>query len=130
MKGSYKCYAKLEYLGAHRFTYSTMPPLTEEKSSTKEDLEGFNIEERQLGVWTLRTEIPQTSFWTPKKLGGEVRIFLPLFLRLFTDIFNIAPYYMIIYLACRFAEGLEDLLILGCSDKLLRTVRCGSINFW
>lgn len=89
---------------------------------SKEDSSSIMIEERQLGVWTLRTAVPSTISRNPRELWTEFQKAVPFLLRLFTDIFNIAPYHLIVYLACQFAEGLEEVLILGFSDKLLRAV--------
>ncbi len=90
---------------------------------TKDDSSGMKIKERQLGVWTLRTAVPSTIFRSPRELWTEFHKTVPFLLRLFSDIYDVSPYYLILYLACQFAEGLEEVLILGSSDKLLRTVK-------
>ncbi|KJA17922.1 hypothetical protein HYPSUDRAFT_976444 [Hypholoma sublateritium FD-334 SS-4] len=99
-----------------------------EKSSIKDDTDNIKIEERQLGVWTLRTEVPSNVFQDPRKLWIEFEKAVPFCLRLLVDIYNVAPYHLIIYLVCKLAEGLEEILILGFSDKLLRAIEIGLVE--
>ena len=113
-------------LKSHNACLNTHPIIVNmfprEESSTKDDSNGIKIEERRLGVWTLRTAVPSTILRSPRELWVEFRKAAPFILRLFGDIFNVSPHHLIVYLACQFAEGLEEVLILGFSDKLLRTV--------
>ncbi|KJA17951.1 hypothetical protein HYPSUDRAFT_45801 [Hypholoma sublateritium FD-334 SS-4] len=87
------------------------------------------VEDLQLGVWSLRMEgSHSTVFEAPKKLWKEIQDISPFVLHLVTDVYTVAPYHLIVYLFCKFVHGLQDLLLLAFSDKLLRIIEAGLLS--
>ena len=87
-----------------------------EKSKTDPNI---TIENLRLGVWTLK--IGKTSghklfqWWTDIKS-------LPLFYRLCSDIFSLAPRLFTFFVLCVIWQGLEEALLMHFSSLLLRRV--------
>jgi hypothetical protein len=87
-----------------------------EKSKADSD-SNIIIEKLRLGVWTLK--IAKTSghkWWT------DVKSAVPLFYRLFSDIFTLSPRLFTIFVFCKIWQGVEDALLMHFSSLLLRRV--------
>ena len=91
-----------------------------EKASTNSNI---IIEDLKLGTWILKIAKDTTS--TKKKLvlrWEEIKSAVPLFYRLFSDIFTLAPRLFTLFVFCRIFEGLEDAMGMYFSSALLRRV--------
>lgn len=98
-----------------------MEPPNDAKPSAR-NIHDAKIRDMQLGVWALRIA-GTSSFQGPQKLWADVQEIAPFVWRLARDIYFTTPYYSTIYLLCQLSDGLEDLVLLALSDKLLKTVR-------
>ena len=78
------------------------------------------VENLRLGVWNLKiaktTGHMLTQWWIDVKSG------VPLFYRLASDIFTLAPLPFTFFVFCQFWEGIEDALLMHFSSLLLRRV--------
>ena len=96
-------------------TYFTMAAA--EKSKTDSNI---IIETLRLGVWNLRiaktTGHKDVQWWTDIKSG------VPLFYRLCSDIFTLAPRLFTFFVFCQIWEGIEGALSMHFSSLLLRRV--------
>ena len=91
-----------------------------EKASTNSNI---TIEDIKLGTWILKIGKDTTSI--SKNLAllwEEIKSAVPLFYRLFSDIFTLAPRLFTLFVFCQIFEGLEDAMGMYFSSALLRRV--------
>lgn len=78
------------------------------------------IENLRLGVWNLK--VAKTTGHMLIQWWKDVRSGVPLFYRLASDIFTLAPRLFTFFVFCQFWEGIEDALLMHFSSSLLRRV--------
>jgi hypothetical protein len=76
----------------------------------------FIIENLRLGVWNIKIAKP-----TGLQLA-QIKSALPLFYRLCSDIFTLAPRLFTFFVFCQIWQGVEDALLMHFSSSLLRRV--------
>ena len=98
-----------------------MTAITEkEKPSTHSNI---TIEELKLGVWNLK--IGKNTTTGSKNLAQrweEIKSAVPVFHRLSSDIFALAPGLSTLFVFCQIFQGLEDAVSMRLSSALLRRV--------
>ncbi|KDR69213.1 hypothetical protein GALMADRAFT_256051 [Galerina marginata CBS 339.88] len=102
-----------------------MSPENEKKPTSTSEAEKVAFEELQLGVWYLK--FTSGDSLDPRKHWDDLKSALPLFRRLTTEIFSVAPGLFTIYILCLVWQGVEDSLLMHLSNQLLRTVESGVI---
>ena len=78
------------------------------------------IEDVRLGVWKLR--IDKTTGYNLDQWWKDIKSAVPLYCRLFSDIFTLAPRLFTFFVFCQVWQGVEDALLLHFSSLLLRRV--------
>ena len=78
------------------------------------------IEDVRLGVWNLR--IAKTTGHNLGQWWKDIKSAVPLFYRLCSDIFTLAPRLFTLFVFCQVWQGVEDALLLHFSSLLLRRV--------
>jgi hypothetical protein len=78
------------------------------------------IENVRLGVWNLK--IANTSGHMLIQWWRDIKSAIPLFYRLCSDIFTLAPRLFTLFILCQIWQGVEDALSMHFSSLLLRRV--------
>ena len=78
------------------------------------------IEDVRLGVWNLK--IAKTTGHKLAQWRRDINSAVPLFYRLCSDIFTLAPRLFPLFVFCQIWEGVEDALLMYFSSLLLRRV--------
>lgn len=92
-----------------------------EKVKEEDKYKNIKIDELQLGIWKMKLA-PEPGLNLSKRWEAITTGF-PLFVRLVTDIFHLAPKLLILLVFCQIWSAVQDTLLLQQSNNLLKTVR-------
>jgi hypothetical protein len=97
-----------------------------EKSKTDSNIVIENI---RLGVWNLKIAKTSNHMSIQPEWWRDIKSVVPLFYRLCSDIFTLAPRLFIFFIFCQIWHGVEVALLMHFSNLLLQQVCHDWLNF-